>query len=214
MRLSRPLSANRPGEQLAACVFCGSGAGARPEYAAAARRLGELLAGHGVRLVYGGGSIGLMGETARAALRCGGEVTGVIPEFLLRRELALKEAQDLLVVPDMHARKRLMYERADAFIALPGGIGTLEELVEQMTWAQLGAHNRPVLLVNTLGFWDPFLQLLEHMRREAFLRPGLDASCIVAATPEEALTLLLEAARNPGAPPQSSPERPAAPGPF
>ena len=122
------------------CVYCGSGKGLNSAYAVAARKLGKALADHGIRLVYGGGSLGLMGEVARAALGGGGKVTGIIPDFLGSRELMLKDVDELIVVENMHQRKQLMFDRADAFVALPGGIGTLEELVEQLTWSQLGRH--------------------------------------------------------------------------
>lgn len=156
------------------CVYCGSGAGESPAYAEAARTLGRALGESGVRLVYGGGGLGLMGEVARATLAAGGEVTGIIPTFLVEREHMLREVTDLLVTADMHERKRLMFDRSDAFIALPGGIGTLEELVEQLTWSQLGQHTKPIVVANIANFWDPFLALLEHMRNEAFIRRGLE----------------------------------------
>lgn len=215
MNFQQQPSPSQPSQPLAACVFCGSGPGARPEYVAAARTMGALLAQNGLDLVYGGGNVGLMGEIARATLRAGGHVTGIIPTFLVHRERMLDEAQETIVVPDMHTRKRLMYERSDAFIALPGGVGTLEELVEQMTWAQLGTHDRPILLVNTLGFWNPLLNLLDHMRKEAFIRPGLGVSCIVVPTPEAAIPAMLAAIRREAATPDAPlAERPAAPGPF
>lgn len=156
------------------CVYCGSGAGENPAYAAAARTLGRTLAENGIRLVYGGGGLGLMGEVARATLEAGGQVTGIIPEFLIAREHMLREVTDLLVTSDMHQRKKLMFERSDAFVALPGGIGTLEELVEQLTWAQLGQHTKPIVVANIAHFWTPFLSLLDHMRNEAFIRRGLE----------------------------------------
>jgi uncharacterized protein (TIGR00730 family) len=156
------------------CVYCGSGAGTNPIYAETARTLGRSLAENGVALVYGGGGLGLMGEVARATLEAGGKVTGIIPEFLTAREHMLREVTDLVVTSDMHQRKKLMYERSDAFIALPGGVGTLEELVEQLTWSQLGQHSKPIVLANIADFWSPFLKLLEHMRQEAFIRPGLE----------------------------------------
>ncbi|WP_072393768.1 TIGR00730 family Rossman fold protein [Hyphomicrobium sp. CS1GBMeth3] len=156
------------------CVYCGSGAGEGPAYAEAARTLGRSLGENGVRLVYGGGGLGLMGEVARAALDAGGEVTGIIPSFLVEREHMLREVTDLMVTTDMHERKKLMFDRSDAFVALPGGIGTLEELVEQLTWAQLGQHTKPIVVANIANFWDPFLALLEHMRNEAFIRRGLE----------------------------------------
>jgi uncharacterized protein (TIGR00730 family) len=176
------------------CVYCGSGTGADPAFAAAARTLGRMLADARIGLVYGGGRIGLMGEVARSVLAAGGKVTGIIPEFLKARELMLPEAQELHVVPDMHTRKRMMFEMADAFIALPGGIGTLEELVEQMTWAQLGRHEKPILIANINGFWKPLLSLLAHMRGNGFVRTGLDVRYLVAERIEDALEMIITAA--------------------
>jgi hypothetical protein len=148
------------------CVYCGSGSGQNPAFAEAARSLGSDLARHGIGLVYGGGGLGLMGEVARATLSGGGRVTGIIPAFLSEREQMLREADELIVTADMHERKKAMFVRSDAFVALPGGIGTLEELVEQLTWRQLGQHAKPVVVANIEGFWTPFLDLLAHMRRE------------------------------------------------
>jgi|LNFM01.1.fsa_nt_gb uncharacterized protein (TIGR00730 family) len=156
------------------CVFCGSGPGTNPAYVAAAHVFGRALATAGYGLVYGGGSLGLMGETARAVIAAGGYVTGIIPAFLSEKEHMLRAADELIVTEDMHERKRLMFERSDAFVALPGGIGTLEELVEQLTWAQLGRHDKPVVLANVADFWNPLQRLLDHMRQEAFIRPGLE----------------------------------------
>lgn len=156
------------------CVYCGSGNGIDPAYVATAEALGRAFAQRGIRLVYGGGSIGLMGTVARGALANGGQVTGIIPQFLRDREVMLLEVDELIVTGDMHERKRLMFERADAFVALPGGIGTLEEVVEMMTWAQLGRHAKPIVLVNVNDFWSPLVHLIEHMRAQAFIRPGLD----------------------------------------
>jgi len=158
----------------AVCVYCGSGAGENPAYVAAAQHLGNALAKAKLGLVYGGGSLGLMGEVARAALKAGGTVTGIIPEFLSEREKMLQDVSNLIVVEDLHVRKQMMFEASDAFVALPGGIGTLEELVEQLTWSQLGRHRKPIVVANIAGFWDPFLELLAHMRAEAFIRPGLE----------------------------------------
>ena len=176
------------------CVYCGSGAGANPAFAAAAERFGTLLAGAGVGLVYGGGSIGLMGAVAKAVLAHGGHVTGIIPEFLTGRERTLAEAQEIVVTRDMHERKQAMFERADAFVALPGGIGTLEELVEQMTWAQLGRHTKPILIANIDGFWDPLRVLIDHMRDLAFIRPGMTVNLLVADNVEDILPKLEAAA--------------------
>ena len=156
----------------AVCVYCGSGPGTNPAYVKAARTLGTALAGSAIELVYGGGGMGLMGEVARATIAGGGKVTGIIPDFLSEREHMLLEVQELIVTGDMHERKRLMFERSDAFVALPGGIGTLEELVEQLTWSQLGQHRKPIVLDNINGFWDPFLELLRHMRSQQFIRDG------------------------------------------
>lgn len=151
------------------CVYCGSNTGNDPSYAEAARALGRAFAENGIRLVYGGGSVGLMGILARTALAAGGEVTGIIPQFLKDRELMLKEVTDLVVTADMHERKRIMFERADAFLALPGGIGTLEEVVEMMTWAQLDRHEKPILIANLNGFWDALIALFERMTADGFL---------------------------------------------
>ena len=160
------------------CVYCGSSPGNDPGYAGAAERLGEALAQAGIRLIYGGGSIGLMGVLARAVLRHGGEVNGIIPGFLKDRELALPDLTDLTVTHDMHSRKRQMFDRADAFVALPGGIGTLEEVVEMMTWVQLGHHRKPIILVNHEGFWDPLIRLLDHMADTGFLRPAVGGAAL------------------------------------
>jgi uncharacterized protein (TIGR00730 family) len=176
------------------CVYCGSGPGTEPAYMAAAREFGRLLAADGVGLVYGGGSRGLMGAVATSVLDHGGHVTGIIPEFLESREHTLRRAQEVIVTPDMHVRKQTMFDKADAFVALPGGIGTLEELVEQLTWAQLGRHKKPILIVNIAGFWDPLCVLLEHMRRTQFIRPEFAVILLVADRIEEALPMLRAAA--------------------
>ena len=151
------------------CVYCGANTGARPVYTAAAEELGLAMAAGGIRLVYGGGSIGLMGVLARTVMGNGGEVTGIIPQFLRDREVMLREVDDLIVTADMHERKRIMFERSDAFVALPGGIGTLEEVVEMMTWAQLDQHAKPVMIVNIDGFWDPLVAQFGRMTDEGFL---------------------------------------------
>lgn len=156
------------------CVYCGSGLGENPAYGEAARVLGRTMAENDIELIYGGGGVGLMGEVARATLDAGGRVTGIIPKFLTEREAALRSVSELVVTRDMHERKKLMFDRSDAFVALPGGIGTLEELVEQLTWSQLGQHAKPIVIANISGFWDPFLELIDHVRRDAFIRPGLE----------------------------------------
>lgn len=176
------------------CVYCGSGKGLNPAYAVAARKLGKALADHNLRLVYGGGSLGLMGEVARATLGGGGKVTGIIPDFLGAREMMLKDVDELIVVESMHVRKQLMFDRADAFVALPGGIGTLEELVEQLTWSQLGRHTKPIVIANIEGFWDPFLKLLEHMKGDTFIRPGLDVHFNVVDRIEDVVPAILASA--------------------
>jgi uncharacterized protein (TIGR00730 family) len=154
------------------CVYCGSAKGSNPAYAQAARALGSALAREKIRLVYGGGGIGMMGEVARGVEDAGGKVLGIIPDFLVAREHAAQGGREIVRVRDMHERKRTMFERADAFVALPGGIGTLEELVEQLAWVQLGRHKKPVLLANVLGFWDPLLVLFKHLGAEGYLYNG------------------------------------------
>jgi uncharacterized protein (TIGR00730 family) len=175
------------------CVYCGSAGGSDPAYVEAAGMLGRALAEADIRLVYGGGSVGLMGALARATREAGGAVTGIIPGFLQSRERVMLDLSELIVTSDMHERKMLMFDRADAFVALPGGVGTLEELVEQMTWAQLGRHQKPVLLANILGFWNALIELLEHMRRERFIRSGMDVSCLVADRVEDIVPMLKRA---------------------
>ncbi len=176
------------------CVYCGSGPGTNPRFVEAAIAFGKTLAENGIRLVYGGGSVGLMGAVAQSVLDHGGAVTGIIPEFLTARENALKRVQELIVTPDMHERKRLMFEHSDAFVALPGGIGTLEELVEQLTWQQLGRHSKPILLADIDGFWEPLLALLAHMRETEFIRPSLQVDILKAERVEDILPRLRAAA--------------------
>ena len=176
------------------CVYCGSGVGKSPAYRAAARTLGKALAEQEIGLIYGGGDLGLMGVIAHTTLDHGGHVTGIIPQFLTRKEQMLRDVDELIVTQDMHERKRLMFERSDGFVALPGGIGTLEELVEQLTWVQLGRHTKPVIVANIEGFWDPFLNILTHMKADGFIRSGVnvrftvvdDATKIVPAVIAEA----------------------------
>lgn len=175
------------------CVYCGSGKGQSPAYTIAARKLGKALADNGIRLVYGGGSLGLMGETAKAALGAGGKVTGIIPEFLGAREMMLKDVDELIVVENMHVRKQLMFDRSDAFVALPGGVGTLEELVEQLTWSQLGRHKKPIVIANIERFWDPFLNLLQHMKNETFIRSGLEVYFTVVDRVEDVIPAIRRA---------------------
>src|SRR5688500_11165958 len=183
------------------CVYCGAGFGADPGYAEAARRLGRAWAEADLRLVYGGGSVGLMVKLARAPLEAGGAVTGIIPSYLQRRARPMDGLTALIVTDDMHERKMIMFEQADAFVALPGGVGTREELVEQMTWAQLGRQQTPILLANVLGFWDGLIALLEHLRAERFIRPGMDVPYVIAESVEEIVPKLLRAAAEPPAAP-------------
>jgi uncharacterized protein (TIGR00730 family) len=179
----------------AVCVYCGSNAGSEPGFGEAAAQFGRILAENGVRLIYGGGSVGLMGILADAVLAHGGKATGIIPDFLTQRERPRRLAQELIITPDMHDRKRTMFERADAFVALPGGIGTLEELVEQMTWAQLGRHRKPILIANINGYWDPLLTLVAHMRERAFVPDSLSINFLVTERVEDILPVLRQAAR-------------------
>jgi len=180
----------------AVCVYCGSSPGTDPAFVKTAREFGKILAENGVRLVYGGGSIGLMGAVATAVIEHGGSATGIIPEFLTTKERPRRLAQEQIVTRDMHERKRTMFDRADAFVALPGGLGTLEELVEQMTWAQLGRHKKPILVANINGFWDPLLTLIDHMRGLGLVpTPGRGVSLLVAESVEDILPKLREAAR-------------------
>jgi uncharacterized protein (TIGR00730 family) len=176
------------------CVYCGSGAGTDPAYVEAARAFGAALAQNGIGLVYGGGAVGMMGAVAYSVLDNGGELTGIIPDFLMSRERALRGTHEMIVTRDMHERKRLMFEKADAFVALPGGVGTLEEVVEQITWTQLGRHRKPILLANIKGFWDPLCALLQHMKALEFIREGLDFDLLVANTVDDILPMLHKAA--------------------
>lgn len=172
------------------CVFCGSSPGVGPAYAEAARALGRALVRRNLRLVYGGGNIGLMGILADAVLREGGEVIGVIPQALLAKEVAHRGLTQLHVVGSMHERKALMAERSDGFLALPGGYGTLEEFCEVLTWAQLGLHLKPCGLLNVNGYYDRLLQFLGRAVSQGFLRPEHRALVLVGGTPEEVLDLL------------------------
>src|SRR5437660_11654253 len=189
------------------CVYCGSGPGTNAHFIGSAIALGKILAENGIRLVYGGGSLGMMGAVATSVLDHGGTVTGIIPDFLTVRENALMRVQEMIVTPDMHERKRLIFERSDAFVALPGGIGTLEELVEQMTWQQLGRDSKPVLLANIDGFWEPLIALLPHMRETEFIRPSLDIYILKAERVEDIVPRLRAAiARAPEGTKELAPE--------
>jgi uncharacterized protein (TIGR00730 family) len=183
-----------PSKPFMVCVYCGSRAGSRPEYREAAAALGRSLGARGWQLVYGGGNVGLMGVVADAALAAGAKVCGVIPDSLMRREVGHRGLDELLVVDTMHERKQAMAERADAFIALPGGIGTLEEFFEVWTWRQLAYHQRPIALLNTAGYWQGLLDFLRQAVDQDFLALEQLDSIIVAEEVDEALDRLARAA--------------------
>ncbi len=167
----------------AVCVYCGSSPGSDGAYVEAGEQFGAALAASGLKLIYGGGTTGVMGAVARGALKGGGQVGAIIPKFLVGRETteaALTMFGDLTITETMHERKRQMFERSDAFVALPGGLGTVEEIVEIMTWRQLGQHNKPMVFANINGFWDPMLALLDHLRRTGFIHSGHLLQPIVA----------------------------------
>ncbi len=174
------------------CVFCGSSAGSKPEYRACAEELGVELAEREIGLVYGGGNVGLMGAIADFALRAGGEVIGVIPEHLMSREIGHKQLTELHIVHSMHERKAMMADLADAFIALPGGFGTLEEFFEVLTWSQLGLHAKPCGVINILDYYSPLLRMLDHAVEEHFLKPQNRALVLSRNTPSELLRALEE----------------------
>jgi uncharacterized protein (TIGR00730 family) len=192
-----PTPSERPA--FSVCVYCGSRHGARPAYTAAARALGTAIGERSWQLVYGGGKVGLMGEVADATLAAGGRVIGVIPETLMRREVGHGGLHELHVVPTMHRRKQMMAERADAFIALPGGIGTLEELYEVWTWRQLGYHDQPIGLLDTEGYYGALLGFMRHVVDEGFLAPEQLANLRVGRDPRALLLDLAEQARGAGA---------------
>ena len=188
------------GDRFSVCVYCGSRPGAQPTYAEAARTLGRAIGARGWQLVYGGGNVGLMGIVADAVLAAGGRAVGVIPESLMRREVGHGGLHELHVVPTMHVRKQMMAERADVFIALPGGIGTLEELFEVWTWRQLGYHDQPIGLLNVQGYYDDLLRFMGHTASEGFLAPSQLQNLLVATDPHALLDEL--AARAIGSPGQ------------
>jgi uncharacterized protein (TIGR00730 family) len=176
------------------CIYCGSGPGTDPAFVESAHAFGAVLAKNGIGLVFGGGSVGMMGTISKSVLDHGGEVTGIIPEFLVVREHAMRGADNLIVTRDMHERKRKMFELADAFVAMPGGVGTLEEIVEQITWVQLGRHRKPILLANIKGFWDPLCALIDHMKGLEFIRGDLNFDLLVADRVADILPMLQKAA--------------------
>jgi uncharacterized protein (TIGR00730 family) len=179
----------------AIAVYCGASSGADPMYADAARALGQVLVEHNIALVYGGGKVGLMGVIADEVLRLGGEVTGVIPRALVEREVGHAGLTRIFVVKDMHERKAMMAELSDGFIALPGGMGTLEELFEMLTWSQLGIHAKPVGLLNVGGFYDGLVAFVAHQRAEGFVRAEHAGLMMVDAAPDALVRRLREAVR-------------------
>ena len=185
------------------CVYCGSSPGRDETYVKAGHLLGRSLAKSGLRLVYGGGTKGIMGAVAEGALKAGGKVTGIIPRFLINREAtetALDRLDELVITDNMHERKHRMFEKSDAFVALPGGIGTVEEIVEIMTWAQLGHHRKPIVFANVKGFWDPMLALLEHMSAEGFIHTAQRVKPLVVNDPEAIVAAIMVAGSSVDAP--------------
>jgi uncharacterized protein (TIGR00730 family) len=178
------------------CVYCGSSPGNDAAYLEAGRALGTSIGAAGLRLVYGGGTKGIMGAVADSAMASGGKVTGIIPRFLMNKEAtenALGALDRLVITDDMHQRKHQMFEEADAFVTLPGGIGTLEEVIEIMTWAQLGRHTKPIVLVNINGFWDPLKVLLDHMRDAGFIHTGHRVQPLIIDRADDIVPALLDA---------------------
>ncbi|MBN9222640.1 MAG: TIGR00730 family Rossman fold protein [Mesorhizobium sp.] len=185
------------------CVYCGSSPGHNEIYIKAGHLLGRSIARSGLRLVYGGGTKGIMGAVAEGALKAGGKVTGIIPRFLISKEAtesALGRLDELLITDNMHERKHRMFEKSDAFVALPGGIGTVEEIVEIMTWAQLGHHRKPIVFGNVGGFWDPMLALLEHMTAEGFIHTAQRVKPLVVNDPEAIVAAIMVAGSSVDAP--------------
>lgn len=169
------------------CIFCGANSGSNPVYTETAERVGKMLSAHHIRLVYGGGKVGLMGKTADAALQNQGYVIGVIPFFLGHKEVAHDGVQELISLSSMHERKYRMYELSDAFMALPGGYGTLDELFEIITWAQLGLHKKPIGVLNVNGYFNALIQMTDNMVAEGFIKPELRELLIVEEDPEALL---------------------------
>jgi len=185
------------------CVYCGSSPGRNEIYAKAGHLLGRSIAKAGLRLIYGGGTKGIMGAVAEGALKAGGKVTGIIPRFLINREAtetALDRLDELLITDNMHERKHKMFEKSDAFVALPGGIGTVEEIVEIMTWAQLGHHRKPIVFANINGFWDPMTALLDHMTAEGFIHTAQRVKPLVVNDPEAIVAAIMVAGSSVDAP--------------
>lgn len=184
------------------CVYCGSSPGKNGLYRDSAAILGRAIAEKGLRLVYGGGSRGIMGAVSEAVLKAGGQALGIIPSFLIEKEAGtgtrpLERLSEVVVTDNMHQRKQKMFEESDAFVALPGGIGTLEEIVEIMTWGQLGHHRKPIVFANVAGFWNPMLALIDHMRAEGFVHTGHLVQPLVVDEPREIVEAILAAASRP-----------------
>jgi len=179
-------------------LFCGSSSGSDPAWAEAAQRLGRILAGEGLRLVYGGGAVGLMGACAKAAIGAGGRVLGVIPEFLRLPEVAY-EAAELVVVPSMHERKARMFLEADAFVVMPGGIGTLEEAIELLSWSRLELHKKPVVFLDLGGFWRPLFELIDHTTRQGFTPPQFASAYAAVGEVDDLLPRIRQMAAASGA---------------
>jgi uncharacterized protein (TIGR00730 family) len=178
------------------CVYCGSSPGGDSAYVEAGHQLGRSIARAGLRLVYGGGTKGIMGAVAQGTLKAGGKVLGIIPRFLMNKEAtesALGQLDELVVTDNMHQRKHRMFEESDAFVALPGGIGTVEEIIEIMTWAQLGHHRKPIVFVNIKNFWDPMLALIDHMAAEGFIHTAHKVKPLVVASAEAVVPAILSA---------------------
>ena len=185
------------------CVYCGSSPGRNGLYLEAGTTLGRAIADAGLRLVYGGGTKGIMGAVAAGAAESGGRITGIIPRFLIRKEAgehAPQALDEFVVVENMHERKHIMFEKSDSFVALPGGIGTVEEIIEIMTWAQLGHHRKPMVFGNVGGFWNPMLALLDHMRAEGFIHTGHLVNPLVVDTAEAIVPAILTAGARDGVP--------------
>lgn len=185
------------------CVYCGSSPGRDETYIKAGHLLGRSIAKSGLRLIYGGGTKGIMGAVAEGTLKAGGKVTGIIPRFLINREAtetALNRLDELVITDNMHERKHRMFEKSDAFVALPGGIGTVEEIVEIMTWAQLGHHRKPIVFGNVGGFWDPMLALLDHMATEGFIHTAQRVKPLVVEDPEAIVAAIMVAGSSVDAP--------------
>ncbi|RCS23193.1 TIGR00730 family Rossman fold protein [Phyllobacterium salinisoli] len=179
------------------CVYCGSSPGLDPLYKQSGHLLGRSIAEHGLQLVYGGGTKGIMGAVADGVMSAGGKVTGIIPKFLMNKEAtehALGQLNELIVTDDMHQRKHLMFQRSDAFVTLPGGIGTVEEIVEMMTWAQLGHHSKPMVFANINGFWDPLISLLDHMGAEGFIHTSHLVKPLIVDRAEDIVPTILRVA--------------------